>query len=457
VIDNIISVDEKFGNQTIVAPVEWKDFGKWLGFHGGNISITITGFIEGSQRRWIKNTWELVRNVQSAAAHVPGTIPIAGIGVGGLILWGISWFFWFSSEMCFQTNMVIKTMEFEHKPRYKDKYVFSVTLEQLSFGLIQYIVDIAYNVVNGIWTIKDSPDRLGNNSISNRGGANTNILSLVQRLQMNSDAQVAIDHALSQPQVQMLSSSISSIQNTADIGQFSKEVTDINEMFPNIAGNYRITQRITPELGWFDIPFLDTFPQSFSFEVLVADRESGDIGTSYGSTTGKLGVPGSENQQIGYQENTFLIGHSGGWSGAEGKGGLWSKEQGFYGSLPDENGIGEEEKYGKLPSGEDAGVFKSGAFGMSGVSINGNLNFKSIVYGMEWNILDPVSDEDFPIQYLHLNLKRDGKLIFSGKIMERTQYTFNGEIVIYISNFRLSSLPDGVLTHNIRGMIAANG
>ncbi len=79
-----------------------------------------------------------------------------------------------------------------------------------------------------------------------------------------------------------------------------------------------------------------------------------------------------------------------------------------------------------------------------------------VVYETSWGVYDIVDEFDESVSYfLRLSLKKDGVLVYAGKIQEKVQYVFENSIAIYISNFKIRTTGDGFIIHNVKGMVAS--
>jgi hypothetical protein len=248
-IFDVTRINETFGNQTIVESIKHTDYAKMLEFTGGNVSITITGYMRGSGRRRAKMVWENIRNAQAALAHIPGEAPITGLGIGNAILWTVAAiFFPFFSDMCFQTCMVVKTMEFEDAPDHRGMYAFSITLEKLSWGIIQFVLDlIVNNIVGEIY--------MSNHLIKQAG-----------ELQKFADLENNLA-GIENPIGDTVSALPSEVESSFDVGQEVTTISDDSQEFFNYPENYIIKPDIDRTLEWRKMPFLSSFPQSFSFQL----------------------------------------------------------------------------------------------------------------------------------------------------------------------------------------------
>jgi hypothetical protein len=244
---DVTRINETYGNQTIVETIKGEDWAKCFEFTGGNVAITLTGYMRGGNKRSTKRLWETMRNVQATLAHIPGEV--YGIGIGNAMLWILSAIiFTFSSEMCFQTNMVIKTMEFEDAPDHRGMYAYSITLEKLSFGILQFILDLVVNNLVGFIMVDQHIVRSAGkiaewNDLKNNLAASEN------------------------PIDDVVSALPSTVDSSFDVGQVVVTISDDSQEFPNYPDNYIIKPDIDRTLEWHEMPFLTSFPQSFSFHL----------------------------------------------------------------------------------------------------------------------------------------------------------------------------------------------
>ena len=259
VLTDVTDIKEDFANQTIIEPIKVGDFEKWLGFSGGNVAITVTGFLRGATRRGDKAAWEMMRNIQALLAHIPSPdamVEVSGIGIGQIALYfmltvGVGTFF---SEMCGQLSMAIKTMSFEDSSRYKDEYAYAIVFEKLSWGLIQYIIDTIASGVFGMVILPPSVLGEMDNVQTSSPGA---IFSSFKEQNSNRYNPIGED-------VEVLPDPVS---DTNDVGQLTITISDDTYEFPNIPYIYGIKPDIDRTLEWKVIPFLSMFPQSFSFNL----------------------------------------------------------------------------------------------------------------------------------------------------------------------------------------------
>jgi hypothetical protein len=256
ILSHVSNVKESFGNKTIIEPIRFQEFNRYLGFSGGNVAITVTGWMKGDGRRIQKLWWEAMRNVQAALAHFPGTIPDAdgdsGIGFGQIGLYILlTIMFDFHSEMCYQWSMAIKTMEFERSGTTPDEYAYSIVFEKLSWGIFQFIIDSIISVAYGF-------------TILPRGVSDsTKGLSPKATLQSFVDANRSNFTPLGVDVVVLPEP----VTDTNDIGQLTKVVSDDTQEFQNIPYVYAVKPDIDRDLEWKKLPFLEVFPQSFTFTI----------------------------------------------------------------------------------------------------------------------------------------------------------------------------------------------
>jgi hypothetical protein len=247
---DVTRINETYGNQTIVETIKGSEWAKAFEFTGGNVAITLTGYMRGTNKRYIKLLWEGMRNVQAALAHIPGEVMLdSGVGIGNTLLWILSSImFTFSSEMCFQTNMVIKTMEFEDAPDHRGMYAFSITLEKLSFGILQFVLDLVVNTLVGFIMMDQ------------------HLVRSAGKLKDYTDIQANLA-GVENPIGESLSSLPSVVESSFDVGQEVVTISDDSQEFPNYPENYIIKPDIDRTLDWKEMPFLTSFPQSFSFNL----------------------------------------------------------------------------------------------------------------------------------------------------------------------------------------------
>lgn len=406
--DWVSRINEMFGNQTLISPPKG-----FLEVHGGNVAVTIHGFLRdrnpaaggflnSMNRKQQKNMIELMRNIQGTMAHIPmriidlvpdptGLNPIRKIlelifgdtGIGQLALWTftiIPFTGWLSSEMVFHTNMVIKSMEFEHSAQYADEYAYTISFEKISLGLVQYVVDLIVNMVTGITIIPKN--RLSSvprddGSVS-RGGGHDYVTNNKMFTGVN-DVLVNINSLTNQQFVDDLADSVapfdptgqlidgqSQLQPVSDVngvgttsggltriitlsqdGQMSAITTVSDDGYANRPNKYKITPRIDTTLEWKRIPFQNALPHSFVFTL-------------------------------------------------------------------------------------------------------GNNNYK-----MEWKALVTINDEDTPSYYLHLTLTKNNEVIYIGKIIEGVQFTFDGDLNVVLNTFKLFVDEDKSLNVTLGGIIAS--
>ena len=247
-LSDVKDIHEVFANETIVEAKKWNDLKAWFGFSGGNVAITVTGFLRGDNRRYLKAQWELTRNWQALLANIPGEIYNTGMSIGQVILWAIVTFmFPFISDMCYQLSMVIKTMEFEDSPDHNGMYAYSITFEKLSWGIIQFAVDLLLNP-NGVFILPTPSGMSGLSALDlakeNMSGADNPVGEIIEA------------DSLPEP-----------VEISFDLGQLVTTITDVSQEFPNMPESYDIKPDIDRTLEWMKLPFLITFPQSFSFDL----------------------------------------------------------------------------------------------------------------------------------------------------------------------------------------------
>lgn len=249
VMTDVTNIKELFANQTVIEPIKFEEFDKWLGFSGGNVAIEVTGFIRGASQRRIKAVWEIMRNVQALLAHIPGTVLGTGIGYGQISLYVLLTFLGagtFFSKTMTQTSMAIKTMEFEEAGRYQDVIPYSIVFEKLSWGIVQYIIDIAVSVVYGVILLpmRELSDKSPSDVMQSFLGQNSNRYNPI-----GDDVEELPDP----------------VEDTNEVGQISVSVTDDSQEFPNIPHIGAVKPDIDRTLEWKVLPFLEVMPQSFSF------------------------------------------------------------------------------------------------------------------------------------------------------------------------------------------------
>jgi hypothetical protein len=330
-LPNVVRVREEFGNQTIIDPIKLTEIDRIAGFSGGNVAITVTGFLKGRRKRVEKFLMEFVRNAQALMAHIPGQAQ--GVGAGQIVLYAfLSVFGTFISDMCLQTHMAIKTMEFEHSAEIEDTYTYQIVFEKLSWGIFQYVIDLIVSGASIVTLANSSPSVISGFSLENFAlegvGRNVNVGASVQE--------------------DVIQSIYDSVENSEEIGQEWTVISDPDQDFPNLPRNYHSDTRIDTSLDWRNLPFLSNFPQAFTFNL-----------------------------------------------------------------------------------GGDS-------------------------YRTEWKVLDEIDENDVVTYHLHLTLSKNGTVVYIGKIAEKIEFRFD-EISFFIRTFEISKSTDGILIHNISGMVALVG
>jgi len=242
VLRNVTRVNVLFGNQTILSPAgEWTEqLKEAFQMTGGNVAVTIHGFFRDVDRRVQVATWETMRNVQAMIAHIPGGIE-GGPTVGQMLLWTITLFTPLQTELTWQMNMVIKEMEFEQAASMKDEYAYQITFEKLSWGWLQYTIDTIVSIASGFLAYQGG-DYLG---------------ATTHSMLMDLNSAYGADRLVTQQTSQNVIANIASgVSITEDIDQeVSNDLTYFN-----------VKPLIDENLDWYEIPFMNAFPQSFSFD-----------------------------------------------------------------------------------------------------------------------------------------------------------------------------------------------
>jgi hypothetical protein len=188
-------------------------------------------------------------------------------------------------------------MEFEHSGHYADEYPYIIVFEKLSFGVFQYLLDFIVNLVFGWISVSES--RFNTPDITGGGGSPD--FTLLQSFASNMNQQVSLSDIGIPPEViQNIASSVGRTSiNGADLGNIVQTVSDSEQDVTNIPGKYSISSIIDENQDWYDIPFLDTFPQKFSFaigdktsvtEVSITNlNDSGAIGSNIDVSSIQLG------------------------------------------------------------------------------------------------------------------------------------------------------------------------
>jgi len=264
----VTRITESFANQTIVEPSNWDDY-KWLEFSGGNVAVTIHGFLRGSNRRRDKAWLEALRNFQAFIANIPAAFNVGTggvkIGLGQIALWLLGFSFYIQSEMTFQFNMLIKTMEFEHSPQYGEEYAFNIVFEKLSFGIVQFAVDLITSGVTGFFLATNTKNKIGTDigqsadqllatTATNNSGADNPLGDWVSNEELPSPISTEID---------IEGNSVESLGE--EPGQIVRIVTDETFDNKNIPQRNTVIAQLDSTLEWRELPFLSTFPQSFTF------------------------------------------------------------------------------------------------------------------------------------------------------------------------------------------------
>lgn len=247
VLRNVSRVNVLFGNQTIISPAEeWTDQLKELTtMTGGNLAITVHGYFRGRDRRVQVACWETWRNVQALIAHIPGSYE-GSPTVGQLLLWFITLFTPFQSEITWQMNMVIKEMEFEHAATLKNEYAYQITFEKLSFGILQFVIDTIVSAVAGVLAF-DGGNYLG----ASGNGITTSSMFLDVGNARGSDRLIS-----SSVDPNVINTIVSSVNDTEEQGQESS----------NNLSYYNVKTVVDEDLDWYEMPFMNAFPQTFSFD-----------------------------------------------------------------------------------------------------------------------------------------------------------------------------------------------
>jgi hypothetical protein len=266
----ITRITESFANQTIVEPGSWENWGKALEFSGGNVAVTVHGFLRGANRRKEKSILEMMRNAQAAIAQIPCSFMTPDksqtkIGLGQLILWFLGFSFYIQSDMVFQFNMLIKTMEFEHSAQYDEEYAFNIVFEKLSFGLVQFIVDLVVSGVTGFFL-----SNVANSDEARMLGQSANSL-LANTVSNNTEKPNPVGETvetLPDPismEIDVKGNSVESVGE--EVGQIVRIISDSIADYKNIPQHNSVLPQLDSTLEWKDLPFLSSFPQSFSFDL----------------------------------------------------------------------------------------------------------------------------------------------------------------------------------------------
>lgn len=295
-LSHATNVKEIFANQTILEPIKLDDFDRYLGFNGGNVAITVTGYLHGERRRLVKMLWESTRNIQAAAAYIPGTVAAGKIGIGQIALYILTLLFTFISDMCFQTNMVIKTMEFEDSPSHRGMYAYSITFEKLSWGIAQFGIDLATSYawgtnlhrafmpgnksnvktnINGGGVVQILTDFKSNNSgIFNPVGATipVNNLPVVELLTYDPGEIVEIVNMDPDEYTSLYTIVDSTVSGTTSTGNtllddYRDWLIELKDEFPILPLKTSVSIDYDNTKEWKPLNFLNTFPQSFSFDL----------------------------------------------------------------------------------------------------------------------------------------------------------------------------------------------
>lgn len=243
VLRNVTRVNVMFGNQTVLAPASGSAFDQLkesMQITGGNVAVTIHGFFRDRDRRVQVAAWETMRNVQALIAHIPGG-PEGGPTIGQMLLWTITLFTPLQTELTWQMNMVIKEMEFEQAATMKDEYAYQITFEKLTWGILQYTIDTIVSVASGFLAYQ------GGNYL----GATTHSMLMDLNDAYGADRLVT---SLSSPNV--ISNIVDGVLDTEEIDQETS----------NNLTYFNVKTAIDGDLDWYEIPFMNAFPQSFSFD-----------------------------------------------------------------------------------------------------------------------------------------------------------------------------------------------
>jgi hypothetical protein len=380
VISEATDVKEDFGNQSVIEPISFYQFDKWLGFTGGNVAVTVTGFLRdivtvdefGNEfvfrtKREQKAGLEQLRNIQAAIAHIPGTLRDVfkkansewglNIGFGQIALYILlTSQFAIHTDMIFQSSMAIKTMSFEQASTLRGEWAFTLVFEKLSWGMAQYIIDASVSGSYGSLTI---PPPSG-------GGSESwdNFFAIQQMISNATVTEASIGSSLSESEIEALLPSEDTVNDNDvnvnlesltdeekenwvklkwekdrysplwDFGEMYQVTSDYyleNDLIPNNTVRHGADPIFDKTLDWYRLPIIDSFPNSFSF--VLGDHE----------------------------------------------------------------------------------------------------------YSMFWAFFDEV-DADYNVNYyLRLELKKDGNRIFFGIITTQQQYNFDGTLGLIVSNFNISS------------------
>jgi hypothetical protein len=264
----VTRVTEAFANQTIVEPGKWEEWGKALEFSGGNVTVTIHGFLRGANRRKQKAWLEMLRNVQAMIAHIPMSWSLGKgtFGLGQMILWVLGFSFYIQSDMVFQFNMLIKTMEFEHSAQYDEEYAFNIVFEKLSFGIVQFMVDLITSGVTGLML-----SNVANNDAARKVGQSADSL-LANTVSNNVEKPNPLGstvETLPDPITMEIDVKGNSVESVGEeVGQIVRIVSDSLATYKNIPQQNTVLPQLDSTLEWKELPFLSTFPQSFSFDLI---------------------------------------------------------------------------------------------------------------------------------------------------------------------------------------------
>jgi len=125
-------------------------------------TIQLVGFFRGPNRRTWKNALKSIAKIQAASLHISKILSLKFGFVGQILKFVFDRvvrfamaFFPFVSEMCFETNMYVKSLIFEDDSELQDTYSFIITLEKKPPETVfDYIVDIGNGVVNFVKSIQ---------------------------------------------------------------------------------------------------------------------------------------------------------------------------------------------------------------------------------------------------------------------------------------------------------------
>ena len=241
VLRNVTRINVLFGNKTVLGSTSGKIWDQMMeanAITGGNVAITVHGFFRDADRRVQVAAWEIARNVQALIASIPGGIK-NGPSLGQMFLWIYSLFTPFQSEIAWQMNMVIKEMEFEHAAEMKDEYAYQITFEKLSWGMLQYTIDLIVSSVAGLLAWKD------------RGGMTVH--SMFQDIENAMGSNRIVGSSVNSNVVNNI---VSNVPDSEDVDQESS----------NNLSYFNVKTSIDGGLDWYEIPFMNVFPQMFSFD-----------------------------------------------------------------------------------------------------------------------------------------------------------------------------------------------